>query len=243
MVTEIATIDTPSDARDRLIVALDVATVDEARELVAGFGDSVCFYKIGLELVMQGGLSLVRELKDAGHNVFLDVKLLDIPNTVCKATANAARSGADLLTVHATDTRTVEAAAEGAAGTRLKVLGVTVLTSVNDDDLREQQVASSPKDLVLHRSKLAIAAGAHGLIASGQEAAAIRQVVGQEPLLVTPGIRLPSSAAGDQARITTPEQAIADGASHIVVGRPIVQAADPRAAADDFARRIAAAAN
>ncbi|MGI9479781.1 MAG: orotidine-5'-phosphate decarboxylase [Hyphomicrobiaceae bacterium] len=229
-------------ARDRLIVALDVPTVSEAEALIAQLGDTVTFFKVGLELVMNGGMKLVTALKDQGRQVFLDVKFLDIDTTVEKATANAARSGADFLTVHATDSKTLKAAARGAAGSQLRVLGVTVLTSLDGADLAEQGISSAPADLVVHRAKLAYAAGCHGVIASGQEAASVRQAIPDRSFaIVTPGIRLPSDDVGDQARVTTPDTAIGAGATHIVVGRPITQAPDPKAAAELFVERIAAA--
>jgi orotidine-5'-phosphate decarboxylase len=230
-----------AEARDRLIVALDFAEVGTARAFVEQVGDSVTFYKVGLELVLNGGLDLVRALKGEGKRVFLDMKLLDIPNTVEKAVANAARTGADFLTIHAIDTKTIAAAAKGAAGSDLKVLGVTVLTSLDQGDLAEQGIAATPGDLVITRARLAKAAGCHGVIASGQEAAAVRAATGEGFLIVTPGIRLPSDAVGDQARVATPGTAIADGATHLVVGRPITQAADPRAAAEAFIQAIATA--
>jgi orotidine-5'-phosphate decarboxylase len=230
-----------AEARDRLIVALDFAEVGTARAFVDQVGDSVTFYKVGLELVLNGGLDLVRALNGEGKRVFLDMKLLDIPNTVEKAVANAARTGADFLTIHAIDTKTIAAAATGAAGSDLKVLGVTVLTSLDQSDLAEQGIAATPGDLVVMRARLAKAAGCHGVIASGQEAAAVRAATGEGFLIVTPGIRLPSDAVGDQARVATPGTAIADGATHLVVGRPITQAADPRAAAEAFVQAIATA--
>jgi len=229
--------------RERLIVALDLPTIDEAAALVDRIGESVTFYKVGLELVMRGGLSFVDALKAQGKRVFLDVKFLDIDTTVEKATANAARSGADFLTVHATDSKTLRAAARGAAGSDLKVLGVTVLTSLEARDLAEQGIQWAPAELVMHRARLVRDAGCHGVIASGQEAAGVRKIVPDPSfLIVTPGIRLPSDDVADQARVATPERAIRDGATHLVVGRPITQAADPRATADIFVERIAAAA-
>ncbi len=234
--------DTIRSARDRLIVALDMPTVREASELVGALGESVTFYKIGLELVTDGGLTFVKTLKERGNNVFLDMKFLDIDTTMEKATANAARSGADFLTVHAVDTKSLRAAARGAAGTQLKVLGVTVLTSLTGEDLAEQGIALDPAELVVHRAKLAQAAGCHGVIASGQEAARIRNAIPDRPFsIVTPGIRLPSNDVADQARVATPESAIGDGATHLVVGRPITQASDPKVAAEEFVQRIAAA--
>lgn len=225
--------------RDRLIVALDTPAVAEARALVTTLGDSVNFYKIGLELVMNGGFDLARGLISDGKRVFLDMKLLDIPNTVEKATANAAALGATFLTIHGTDTKTLAAAVKGRAKSPLKLLAVTVLTSLSLDDLAEQGIAKSPAEMVLHRAKLAQAAGFDGVIASGQEAAPLRRTVPKEFLIVTPGIRLAGGTAGDQERVTTPAKAIADGADYLVVGRPITQANDPKAAAEQVVKDMA----
>ncbi len=218
--------------RDRLIVALDTPTVAEARTLVDALGDSVTFYKIGLELVMNGGFDLARGLIADGKRVFLDMKLLDISNTVEKATANAAALGVTFLTVHGTDTQTLAAAVKGRGQSSLKLMAVTVLTSLTQKDLTEQGIAKAPADLVLHRAGLAKAAGFDGVIASGQEAAPLRQIVPKNFLIVTPGIRMAGGAEGDQARVTTPAKAIADGADYLVVGRPITQAKDPKVAAE-----------
>jgi orotidine-5'-phosphate decarboxylase len=230
------------EARDRLFVALDVVDVNRARRLVEDLGDSVTAYKIGLELLFGGGLEFAQGLKAAGRHVFLDMKLLDIANTVEKAAANIAALGLDYLTVHATDRKTLDAAVKGRGASKLKLLGVTVLTSLTEADLREQGIAGmGPADLVVHRARLARAAGFDGVIASGQEAAIVRAAVGEDFLIVTPGIRLPGGDIGDQARVMTPEAAIGAGASHLVVGRPITAAADPRAAAAEIVRRIAGA--
>ncbi len=230
------------DARGQLFVALDVADVNRARQLVEALGDSVAAYKIGLELLFGGGLEFAQGLKAAGRNVFLDMKLLDIANTVEKAAANIAALGLDYLTVHATDRQTLDAAVKGRGASKLKLLGVTVLTSLTDADLREQGIAGmGPADLVVHRARLAREAGFDGVIASGQEAAIVRAAVGEDFLIVTPGIRLPGGDVGDQARVMTPEAAIGAGASHLVVGRPITAATDPRAAATEIVRRIAGA--
>ncbi len=227
-------------ARDRLIVALDVPTIGEARGLVAKLGDAVGFYKIGLELAMRGGLDLARELARNQRRVFLDMKLLDIENTVERATRNVAETGATFLTVHAHDLKTLRAAVAGKAGTHLEILGVTVLTNLDAADLREQGIDAAPADLVARRARLAQQAGCEGVVASGQEAARVRAVVGPHMAIVTPGIRLPGDAAGDQARIATPEQAIAAGADYLVVGRPITAAADPTRAAELFVQSIEA---
>lgn len=220
------------DVRGRLIVALDTPTVDAARAIVDRLGNSVGFYKIGLELAMTGGIDLARSLAGQGKLIFLDLKLLDISNTVEKATANAAALGVTFLTVHGTDTKTLAAAVKGRGNSTLKLLAVTVLTSLDQKDLAEQGISRSPADMVLHRAALAEAAGFDGVIASGQEAPRLRQSVGRNFLVVTPGIRMADGVAGDQARVTTPAQAIAGGANYLVVGRPITEAPDPKAAAE-----------
>jgi len=227
-------------ARDRLIVALDVPTIEAARALVGKLGAAVAFYKIGLELVMSGGLDLARELTRGGKQVFLDMKLLDIENTVERATRNAAATGATFLTVHAQDAKTLRAAVAGKAGSTLEILGVTVLTNLDASDLQQQGIGASPADLVAARARLAREAGCDGVVASGQEAARVRAVVGPSMAIVTPGIRLPGDTAGDQARVATPEQAIAAGADYLVVGRPVTAADDPARAAELFVRAIEA---
>jgi orotidine-5'-phosphate decarboxylase len=228
----------PLAARDRLIVALDFPEVGAAEALVQRLGPGVTFYKIGLELAMAGGLELARRLRGAGKHVFLDMKLLDIENTVERATRAAAATGATFLTVHAHDSKTLRAAVAGKAGTDLRVLGVTVLTNLDGADLAEQGIAKAPADVVVQRAQLARAAGCDGIVASGQEAALVRSAVGPGPVIVTPGIRAPGGAAGDQARVATPQSAIAAGADYLVVGRPITQAADPSLAAAGFVRAI-----
>jgi orotidine-5'-phosphate decarboxylase len=228
---------TPSS--DRLIVALDTATVEEARGLARRLGSAAGIYKVGLELVSGGGISFAQELVRAGNRVFLDMKLLDIPNTVERATANAARLGAEFLTVHGQDRKTLDAAVRGRGRSGMKLLAVTVLTSLDAADLREQGIANrSPAELVLDRVRLAEAAGFDGVVASSREAAAIRKVVAAGFLIVTPGVRPAGAAAGDQARIATPAAAIRAGATHLVVGRPITAAADPVAAAAAICREI-----
>ena len=225
-------------AKDRLIVALDMPTVEEAERLIATLGDAVSFYKVGLELLFAGGLDLARALKRDGKHVFLDMKLLDIGNTVERAVANGTELGVDMLTVHGHDLKTMRAAVAGRAGSKLRLLAVTVLTNLTGDDLKQQGTSLSPADLVLRRAELAHEAGFDGVIASGQEAARIRAAVGPGFLIVTPGIRLTGSSTDDQQRITTPDNAIKAGASHIVVGRPITQADDPRLAAKTFVNHI-----
>ena len=225
-------------ARDRLIVALDMPTLEEAQRLVAKLGEAVTFYKVGLELLFAGGLELARALKAEGKHVFLDMKLLDIGNTVERAVANATELGVDLLTVHGHDLKTLRAAVAGRGKSRLKLLAVTVLTNLTADDLEQQGSSMAPPDLVLMRAKLARKSGFDGVIASGQEARRIREAIGPGFLIVTPGIRLTGSASDDQERITTPDHAIAAGADYIVVGRPITQADDPRGAAETFIHHI-----
>lgn len=227
--------------RDKLIVALDVPEYDPARELVEHLGDEVSFYKIGLELVFSGGLDLAQELKNEGKRVFLDMKLLDIGNTVERAVATAAGLGVDFLTIHGHDRKTLAAAVKGRGSSQLQILAVTVLTSLDANDLAEQGTGIAPADLVLHRARMAREAGIDGVIASGQEAARVRAATSPDFLIVTPGIRLPGGEAGDQTRITTPQQALRDGANHLVVGRPINAAPDPVAAARTFLEQIAAA--
>jgi orotidine-5'-phosphate decarboxylase len=228
-------------ARDRLIVALDLPTVEAARALVGQLGSAATFYKIGLELAMAGGLDLARELTHRGAQVFLDMKLLDIENTVERATRNAAATGATFLTVHAQDTKTLRAAVAGKAGSGLRVLGVTLLTNLDQSDLHQQGLHGSPGDVVVRRARLAQQAGCDGVVSSAMEAQAVRAALGVDPVIVTPGIRLPGDAAGDQARVATPQSAITAGADYIVVGRPITAAPDPREAAEAFVGAIESA--
>jgi orotidine-5'-phosphate decarboxylase len=227
-----------TDPRDQLIVALDVPSAQEARALVTTLGDAVTFYKVGHELLFSGGLELARALKDEGKRVFLDMKLLDIGNTMERSVANAAMMGVDFLTIHGHDSKTIAAAVAGRGTSNLKLLAVTVLTNLTADDVAEQGHSRSPADLVLHRARLTNAARCDGVIASGQEAASIRHACGPDFLIVTPGIRLPDDAAGDQSRIMTPTAALVAGADHIVVGRPITNAPDPRAAALKFQQML-----
>jgi orotidine-5'-phosphate decarboxylase len=225
-------------AKDRLIVALDMPGIEEAQRLVATLDDAVSFYKVGLELLFAGGLDLARALKGNGKRVFLDMKLLDIGNTVERAVANARELGVDFLTVHGHDLKTLRAAVAGRGSSNLKLLAVTVLTNLTADDLRQQGSNMAPAELVLQRARLAREAGFDGVIASGQEAARIRDAVGPQFLIITPGIRLPGSMMDDQERVMTPDHAIRAGADHIVVGRPITQADDPRASAELFLHHV-----
>lgn len=229
---------TDTSAQDHLIVALDMPTAEEARRLVSTLGDTVSFYKVGLELLFAGGLDLARDLRRQGKRVFLDMKLLDIGNTVERAVANATELDITFLTVHGHDSKTLRAAVSGRGDSRVKLLAVTVLTNLSADDLAEQGATFTPADLVLKRAQLAYAAGFDGVIASGQEAARIRAATGPNFLIVTPGIRLPGSTTDDQERVMTPDHAISAGANHVVVGRPITQADDPKAAAEMFLHHI-----
>jgi orotidine-5'-phosphate decarboxylase len=228
-------------ANRRLVVALDVPSVEEARALVAKLGDSVGVYKIGLELLFSGGFALAQELASHGHAVFVDAKLLDIEATVERATAAIARMGVAFLTVHATDKKTLEAAMRGRSESPLKLLGVTVLTNLAASDLVEQGIDHPMQELVLHRANLAREVGFDGVIASGHEAAAIRKASGHDFLIVTPGVRPKGAPAQDQARAVTPAIAIKAGADYLVVGRPITHAPDPRAAAEAIAAEIVSA--
>lgn len=223
--------------KDRLIVALDVPTVSEASEIVSQLGDTVSFYKIGFQLILAGGLELVRELKAQNKQVFLDMKLLDIDATVEKAVVNAVSLGVDMLTIHAYP-KTMRAAVKAAVNSDLCLLGVTVLTSMDDGDLKDAGYTSSAKDFVVHRAKDAKQAEMGGIVCSAQEAAQIRPLVGPKFAIVTPGIRPAGAAAGDQKRVMTPAKAIEAGASHLVVGRPIIGETDRTAAAQMIADEI-----
>ncbi len=227
--------------RDRLIVALDVANVEEAKALIEALGDSVGVYKIGLELLFSGGFALAQELARRECPVFVDAKLLDIETTVERATAAIARMDVAFLTVHALDKKTLAAAVRGRGESPLKLLGITVLTNLAAADLVEQGCDHPLAELVLHRAKLAKEAGFDGVIASGHEAAKIRDAVGPDFLIVTPGVRPQGTDAQDQTRAVTPQSAIEAGADYLVVGRPITRAADPRAAADAIVAEIDAA--
>ena len=220
-------------SKDRLIVALDVPNLIQGMALVDRLGDSVSFYKIGLGMLTGGGLALANELKqERGKRVFLDMKLFDIGATIEAAVRGLAQYDLDFLTVHG-DPQVVRAAAEGKAGSDMKILAVTVLTSLDRADLDANLIkAGDIAQITLERAARALEAGADGVIASPQEAAMIRALPqARGKLIVTPGVRPAGAAQGDQKRIATPAQAIADGADHIVVGRPIWQADDPSAAA------------
>jgi orotidine-5'-phosphate decarboxylase len=232
----------PSDIapRDRLIVALDLSSVEAAEAMVARLGDSVTFYKIGYQLAYAGGLPLVRKLADSGKKIFIDLKLHDIGNTVACGVESIAKLGATFLTVHAYP-QTMKAAVEARAGTDLKILAVTVLTSYDDDDLHEAGYRFGVSDLARARARQAELLGIDGLVCSAEEAAALRKMIGHRMSLVTPGIRPTGSSSGDQKRIMTPARAIAAGADYLVVGRPVLEAADPKVAAEAIQAEIAPA--
>jgi len=228
------------DPRDRLIVGLDVPTVGEAEAIVDRLGDSVTFYKIGLQLIFAGGLALAERLAKSGKKIFLDVKLLDIDNTVEGAVGNIARMGMTFVTVHAYP-KAMRAAVAVRGDASLGLLGVTVLTSMDDGDLAAAGYAGTVDALVLRRARDARAAGMDGIVCSPVEVAKVRAAVGPGIALVTPGIRPAGSEAGDQKRVTTPADAIRAGADYLVVARPIIRAPDPREAAEAIQAEIAAA--
>jgi orotidine-5'-phosphate decarboxylase len=229
-----------TDPRDRLIVALDFSTIVEAEALVKRLSDTVSFYKIGMELAYIGGIPFGERLIAQGKKVFFDLKLHDIPNTVEKATSQIASTGATFMTVHAYP-QTLEAATLGAKGTDLGILGVSILTSMNDDDAARAGYGLGVTDLVRRRARQTEAAHAAGLICSPLEIAAVRETVGFGLKIITPGVRPAGSVVGDQKRVMTPGDATRAGADHLVVGRPITQCSDPEAAARAIVSEIAAA--
>jgi orotidine-5'-phosphate decarboxylase len=226
--------------RDRLIVALDVPTIPEAEAMVARLGDSVAFYKVGLQLIYAGGIDLARRLAGEGKKVFLDAKLLDIDNTVEGAVASIVPLGLTFLTIHAYP-RAMRAAVAAKGSATLRLLGVTVLTSMDDADITDAGYAATAAELVAARAMAAKAAGMDGVVASPAEAGAVRRIVGPDMAVVTPGIRPQGSRSGDQKRVATPASAIGAGADYLVVGRPITTAADPKAAAESIIEEIEAA--
>ncbi len=224
----------PLDPRERLIVALDVASASAAQKIVADVGDSAFTYKVGLQLFTAEGPRVVRDLVASGRRVFLDLKYHDIPNTVSAAVRAAAGLGVSMVTVHASGgSKMLRAASEAARGANpaLVVLAVTVLTSMDDEDLEKVGVQTRMADQVLRLTSLALAQGCRGVVTSPLEASLLRSELGKDFAIVTPGVRPAGSQAGDQARFATPAEAIAAGATHIVVGRPITAAADRAAAA------------
>ena len=228
------------DPRERLIVALDVSSIAAAEALVARLGEAVTFYKIGYQLAFAGGLDFASVLSGAGKQVFVDLKLHDIGNTVAKGVESVVKLGATFLTVHAYP-QTMHAAVDARAGSKLRILAVTVLTSYDDADLAASGYDFTVPELVAERAAQARDIGIDGLVCSGAEAALLRPIVG-EMTLVTPGIRPAGAAAGDQKRVMTPGEAIAAGADYLVIGRPILAAPDPKAAAEAIVAEIARAA-
>jgi orotidine-5'-phosphate decarboxylase len=220
-----------STMQDRLIVGLDVPTLKDAETVVRELDGVVSFYKIGYQLAFAGGLDFARELASGGTRIFLDMKLLDIDNTVAKGVEAIARMGMTMLTLHAYP-KTMKAAVDAARGSDLCLLGVTVLTSMDEQDVIDAGYEHDPHTLVLRRSEQALHAGMGGIVCSAEEAEAVRRIVGPNMAVVTPGIRPKGSDHGDQKRVVTPAQAIRNGSSHLVVGRPIVSAADRRAVAE-----------
>lgn len=226
-----------TSVRDRLIVGLDIPTVSDAEKVVAELGEAVSFYKIGYQLAFAGGLEFARDLAAEGKKVFLDMKLLDIDNTVAKGVENIARMGMSMLTLHAYP-KAMRAAVEAAKGSGLCLLGVTVLTSMDEQDMIEAGYEYDPHTLVLRRAEQALAAGMGGIVCSAEEAAAVRRIVGPKLAVVTPGIRPAGADRGDQKRVMTPADALKAGASHLVVARPIVGAPDRRSAAEAILREM-----
>jgi orotidine-5'-phosphate decarboxylase len=225
---------------DRLIVALDLPGLEPAEAMIGRLGDAVTFYKIGYQLAYAGGLSLVGKLSDAGKKVFVDLKLHDIGNTVARGVESLNALGATFLTVHAYP-QTMKAAIEARGNSSLKILAVTVLTSYDDGDLKAAGYRLSVSELVAERARQAHALGVDGLVCSPEEASALRNLVGPQMSLVTPGIRPSGAETGDQKRIMTPARAIAAGADYLVVGRPVIEAAEPKAAAEAIQAEIAQA--
>lgn len=213
-----------------IIVALDVPSPDEARALVQKIGEAAGFYKVGMELYAAAGIAFVDELLQAGHKVFLDLKFYDIPETVKRATAQVARLGVHLLTVHGSNA-VMRAAVEGRADSALRLLGVTVLTSFDQSDLADLGYSCPVEDLVALRVRKAKEAAIDGIVCSPLEAASVRATLGPDAIIVTPGVRSPGAGKGDQKRVATPAEAIAAGATYLVIGRQITRAEDPRAEA------------
>ena len=225
------------NARERLIFALDVASVDEARELVRKLQGSVSFFKIGMELYVSSGPALITELKAQGKKVFLDLKFFDVPETVKRAVRRVAATGATFLTIHG-ETKIIQAAVEGRGDSGLKLLAVTALTSLDNNDLREMGFAGTVEELVLNRARTALERGCDGVIASPQEAGRVHELVSRSNkknfLIVTPGVRPEGDASNDHKRLATPASAIQGGADYLVVGRPIRDAADPAKKAESI---------
>ncbi|HEX3747913.1 MAG TPA: orotidine-5'-phosphate decarboxylase [Bryobacteraceae bacterium] len=226
--------------RNPIIVALDVDSAQEARSLVAKLGKHVNFYKVGLELYAAAGVEFVHELIHEGKDVFLDLKVYDIPETVKRAVAQVARTGVKFLTTHAVGS-VMRAAVEGRGDSHLKLLAVTVLTSFGPEDLAEQGYKGEIADLVALRARMAMKIGIDGIVASPLEAAAVRKIIGRDKVLVTPGVRSAGAAKGDQKRTATPLEAVRDGADYLVIGRQITRAENPADEAERVLDEIGAA--
>lgn len=226
--------------KDRLIVPLDVPTVMDAEALVETLGDTVSFYKIGHQLAFAGGLNFIRELRDMGKQVFLDMKLLDIDNTIEKGVENIVKMDVQMTTIHAYP-NAMKAAVKAAQGSNLCLLGVTVLTSLDDNDLENSGYAHKAQDLVLKRAQQASDIGMGGVVSSAQESASIREIINPKMMIVTPGIRPAGADVGDQKRVMKPADAITAGSTHLVVGRPITGATDPKNVAQSVIDEIASA--
>jgi orotidine-5'-phosphate decarboxylase len=234
----------PPAAREQLIVALDVSSAAQAQKIVSSLGDAVSLYKVGMQLYTAEGPAIVRELVASGRRVFLDLKYHDIPNTVASAVREAGKLGVSLLTVHGSGgSKMLRAAAEAAreSNPEMKVVAVTVLTSMDQDDLNEIMHGNLGEQVV-YLAGLALRAGCHGVVSSAREVRAIRTRLGNDFLVVTPGVRPAGAAHGDQARVVTPAEAIAAGATHLVVGRPITAAANPAQEAESIIQEIEHAA-
>jgi orotidine-5'-phosphate decarboxylase len=228
-------------ARDQLIVALDVSSAAQAQKIVFSLGDSVSFYKVGMQLYTAEGPSVVRDLVSSGRRVFLDLKYHDIPNTVGAAVRAAGKLGVSLLTVHgAGGSKMLRVATEAAreSNPAMRLVAVTVLTSMDEEDLNEVGVPGNLERQVVQVANLALKAGCHGVVSSAREVKALRVRLGNDFLVVTPGVRPPGAAHGDQARVVTPAEAIAAGSTHLVVGRPITGAENPSEQAEKIIREI-----
>ncbi|MDQ6759778.1 MAG: orotidine-5'-phosphate decarboxylase [Acidobacteriota bacterium] len=223
--------------RNPIIIALDVDDAEQARVLIKGLGDSVSFYKVGMELYAGEGMAFVHELIGSGKQVFLDLKLYDISETVKRATARIAQTGVRFLTIHGSSA-VLRAAVEGRGNSKLQLLGVTVLTSFDQQDLAELGYACNVLDLVVHRAGNAVRAGVDGIVCSPRDATAVREAVGPRSILVTPGVRSLSAATGDQKRVATPAEAIQKGADYLVIGRQVTRAADPLAEVERIMEEI-----
>jgi len=230
---------TPKSMHNPIIVALDVESAADARALIGRIGPRVGFYKVGLELYAAAGMDFVRGLLADGHQIFLDLKFYDIPETVSRAVARVADTGVRFLTVHAVPS-VMRAAVAGKQGSRLQLLGVTVLTSFGPEDMDDLGFDGTIAELVERRAKKAIELGIDGIVASPLEAAAVRRIIGPDAVLVTPGVRSAGVDAGDQKRVATPAQAMRDGASYLVIGRQVTRAADPAQEVDRILMELTA---